>query len=323
MKTTSTSENAATAAGKTTVQASVLHTKDTLLKKIIAYLRLHHHLDAAFLISKQTHSKETRCYFPPRETSLKREYTYTLFLITAKPLYTGNGTNPAQLMDALYNHTQNRAKVYLIAYSATEFEAKITCGNNFLKHILNYSRCVYTVTDKWLHFKSNKINRHEQIVDKITRHWETRIERANYLMEITGCVGTYDNPIAHFEVLQNVLRQSCLGLIYLFWEYKPSYAALPYLLHLCSHFGDFPKQLFHNNTYENHLLYHHLIKADQYMKFKVNTPLSLEQANKAWKKCQTFLMESQNIADQQLLLLEKERERYMDRLFNRKNQQSI
>jgi len=123
-----------------------------------------------------------------------------------------------------------------------------------------------------------------------------------------------ESPVAHLAVLQQVLKQTCLGLIYLFWEFKPAYTGLPYLLHLCSHINDFQGKLFHGNTYENQRLLHLLCQADHYMKFKVQSSLTLKEADKAWKKCESFLKQAQTLAEQQLILLNQESGDYMNRL---------
>lgn len=314
MKTNSTTENTAKAAVKTAVQGSVLNTKDKLLKQIIAYLRLHHHLDTAFLISKQTHSSETHCLFPLKKTALNRYYSYTLLMITDSLPRQTKAPNPAQIMDELYNHTGKKAKVYLITYTAAAVSEKIDYGNNFLVGILNAARCVYTVDDWWVRLKNYNILRHPEITKEIRRHWNTRFERANYLHSISGTIDVTENPLASIEVLQNVLKQVCLGLIYVFWEYKPAYTSLPYLLHLCGHFDGFSEKLFHGKTYQNHKLLHHLSQADQYMKFKIKTDLSLKEADKAWKKCDTFLIEAQKLAEQQIAIIDREGQEYYNKL---------
>ncbi len=305
MKTISTNQNPSDNELQNKQQSSSWRTKDPMLRKVIAYLRMHHHLDTAFLVSKQTQSTENQIHFPPTNTTLTRQFTYTLFILTGEAKSTSNVPNPAQLMDEIYNHSQKKARVYLITYTAREVAHKLDCGNNFLLSMLDFARCVYSVDDSWLHLKRYGVTRHPQITADIKRHWNTRFARAKYLHSITGTMDVTENPAANFEVLQNVLKQTCLGLLYVFWEYKPSYTSLSYLLHLCSHFFDLPAKLFHTNTFQSHFLFHELCRADQNMKYKTKTPLSLKQTDKAWKKCDIFLRKAGGLAEQRLQELEE------------------
>tara|TARA_R110000850_G_scaffold218852_2_gene344382 strand:+ start:761 stop:1723 length:963 start_codon:yes stop_codon:yes gene_type:complete len=302
MKTKTTPKTPEIKRNQSSKQGSLLKTKDSLLKKIIAYLRLHHHLNAAFLISKQTVSTERQLHFPPMKKAPVRQFTYTLFIITEKrtPL------NPAELMDALYNHTQKQAKVYLISFTEKAVRDKMTFGSNFLKSIFNSVRCIFSVNLWWERYKSYKVNHHPMVIDRINVHWETRFQRANYLHNLTVYNESDQDPAAYFEILQKVIQQTCLGLIYVFWEYKPSYTALPYLLHLCSHFADFPSQIFNTHTYENHHILQQLCHADHLMKFRIHTYLSLKQTDKAWQKCNEFLKMSESLAEQRLQFLDME-----------------
>jgi hypothetical protein len=292
---------------------ALVKTKDKLLRKIIAFLRLHHQLDTAFLISKQIQGIDSRHYFPAKKSLLMRHYTYTLCIMTNELSSKEKSANPLELMDALYNHTQKQARVYLISFTAAAVAEKINYGNNFLVRLLNEAQCVYSVDDWWVKWKRFGINRDPQLTESIKLHWLTRFERARYLHNITG-MNSAESPMAHFGVLQQVVKQTCLGLIYLFWEFKPAYTGLPYLLHLCSHIPDFPGKLFQGSSYENQRLLHHLCQADHYMKFKVKSSLTLKDADKAWKKCESFLKEAQTLAVQQLVLLNQESDDYMNNL---------
>lgn len=307
--------------------------KDKLLKQIINYLRLNHALDAAFLISKQTHTHLTNNSLTTTPTHQTRTFTYTLLIFTNKsvialrppnppkaekeatpnevgvkqprhstPPLLGRGgrgvrtqPNPAELSDLIYNHTQKQAKVYLIMMDAAKASEKLDISCNFLVYLIKNSPQIFSIDNHWLRFKHSNIIAHPIIDKEINHQWSTRFKRATYLHSLTVYNEMEQNPVASFEVLQKVIEQTCLGLIYVFWQYKPSYTGLPYLLHLCSLFTELPSKIFNTNTFENHQILHNLTHATNNLKYKTRHNITQKQIDKARKKCHTFLTEAEAI----------------------------
>lgn len=296
-----------------------VRTKDKLLKQIINYLRLNHALDAAFLLSKTTHTTHNTLFLPFQDSPIKgtnpslsaqqsnqtRTFTYTLLIFTNKsprrrpgPLSSNEKSSfagPAQITDLLYNHTQKQAKVYLIMMDAAKASEKLDIGCNFLVYFIKNSPQVFSIDNHWLRFKNFSIIAHPIIDKEINHQWSTRFQRANYLLNLTVYNEMDQDPVAYFEVLQKVIEQTCLGLIYVFWQYKPSYTGLQYLLHLCSLFTDLPAKIFNTHTFENHQILHNLTHATHNLKHKTRHTITQKQIDKAWKKCHTFLKEAEAI----------------------------
>src|SRR5690606_34257029 len=80
-------------------------------------------------------------------------------------------------------------------------------------------------------------------------NWKVRIERANYFHSLIHTVELKEDPVAYFSLIENALIQACIGMLGVFWKYKPSYTSLSYLVHLCTHFCDFPKTILLNNSF--------------------------------------------------------------------------
>src|SRR5690606_31572923 len=126
---------------------------------------------------------------------------------------------------------------------------QLQMGNNFLSNTLLHTRCVYAdtlVMEKL--FITSPID-HPKLWEEVRQEWNVRLERASYLHDIVGVIVTHEDPVAYFGVLHNVLQQTCLGLLVVFWEHKPAYMGLSYLMHLCSLFTELPQTVFPTNSY--------------------------------------------------------------------------
>lgn len=303
---------------------------DRLLQDIINYLRLNHNLHSAFLLSKHTHTTAAQLHYPPATTYQNRQFTYTLLIITkssrqsyepnqqkviVSPNEVGvkqptpnqqkkttslraqrsNPINPAQISDTLYNHTGKQARVYVIPFTKPAVIKKMDFGSNFLTHVLNHTPCLYTQDDTWQQFKNYTPLHHKTVGEAIQKHWDTRYKRAAFLLEIGGPIDADQQPMACFEILNHALTQTCLGLIYVHWEYKPSYTALPYLLHLCSLITPLPNQVFPKDHYPSQFLLHHLCTARTNLIHKTKPKLTLSDIEKAWRKCDVFLDKAQEL----------------------------
>lgn len=283
-----------------------VRTKDKLLKQIINYLRLNHALESAFLLSKQTHTQQTNYNFPPSTTSQTRTFTYTLVILTPPLLGRGgrgvrtHQPNPAQIMDELYNHTQKKAKAYIIPFTKKAAVEQYDWGEAFITHICDHTPCLYTNDPFWQKYKTFKPGYDKETYNKIQKEWKTRFNRANYLHNLTVYNEMEQDPVAYFDMLHRALQQTCLGLIYVFWAYKPPYMALPYLLHLCSLFAQFPTKIFNTTTFQNHQIHHLLCQAPHNLIYKTRHHITQNQIDKAWKKCDTFLQESNNLVTNHL-----------------------
>jgi len=302
------------------------NTKDPLLNQIINHLRLNHGLQLAYLLNKSTTTTQTHNHFPPAINTHQKTFTYTLLIITksskkinviAIPNAVGekqprkstanskfnNKVTPqhcgaAQLQDHLHNLTQKQATVHLIPFTLKAVRDQLNNGCNFLSKTLTQTPCIYKNEEVNLTLTTTCYS--PAVYEEIHHEWHTRIQRANYLYDKVSTLNATLEPVACFEILQNTLKQTCLGLIYLFLEYKPSHTGLTYLLHLCSLFTDLPHKHFSKNNYQTHHLLYHLHNANHLLLYKTKHNLTLHHADKAWKKTGQFLKEAKTLASQHL-----------------------
>jgi len=284
-------------------------TKDPLLNQIINHLRLNHGLQLAYLLNKSTTTTQTHNHFPPAINTHQKTFTYTLLIITNQskstpPLSLGEGAGACppkaevRTQDTLHNLTQKQATVYLIPFTLKAVRDQLNKGCNFLSKTLTQTPCIYK--NEEVHLTLTTTCYSPAVYDEIHHEWHTRIQRANYLYDKVSTLNATLEPVACFEILQNTLKQTCLGLIYLFLEYKPSHTGLTYLLHLCTLFTDLPHKLFSKNNYQTHHLLYHLHNANHLLLYKTKHNLTLHHADKAWKKTGRFLKEAKSLASQHL-----------------------
>jgi hypothetical protein len=202
----------------------------------------------------------------------------------------------AQLQDTLHNHTQKQARVVLIPFTLKAVRKQLNTGCNFLSKTIANTPCIYKYESDKEHYHLTSPLSHAQVKEELQREWDTRYKRALYLHQNTNLLNSANQPEACFEILQSVLEQTCLGLIYVFMEYKPAYTGLLYLLHLCSLFTDLPEKVFSTSSYQTHHLLHHLQNARNNHRHKTRPILTLQDADRAWKKCGTFLHQANTLA---------------------------
>jgi hypothetical protein len=132
------------------------------------------------------------------------------------------------------------------------------------------------------------------------------MERAEYLLSTIGCIERKEYPISILSTMQSALEQICLGLLYLFWEFKPQHYSLSYMLHLCNHFSEPSQNIFTRETYGLHRIYYMLCNAHQIMRFKAHNEFSEKDTDKAYNRCERFYDEAKRLGDKHLEYLKEQ-----------------
>ncbi|WP_111309945.1 hypothetical protein [Confluentibacter sediminis] len=270
---------------------------DPLLKQVIDYLSLHYSLFEAYLLSQSTTTAHMQFHYLPGRETCHITATYTLLLITNKAKPDLPKPHTAQLMEALYKHTKKQAQVYAIPYSYPSVRKKLRTGHSFLRKTIGNAPCIYKLYPYGDTYTLPTPLYREQVWQDTYRQWGVHLKKADDLYESLSTRNTVTEPTACFAFLHQMLTQICLGLIYVFMEYKPQHMALPYLLHLCSLFTDLPDSVFPKNTYGNQHLLHHLFNAKDLTAHNTQHRLSLNDANRAWKKCGVFLYSAETLVE--------------------------
>lgn len=92
-------------------------------------------------------------------------------------------------------------------------------------------------------------------------------------------------------------------MLNVFWELKPSYTALPYLVHLCGHFSTFPKEILLNNSFQSRRMFYLLTHSRQHLLYNCPYNITVKDLDKAVSLCDRFIAEAEKATEQQLRLL--------------------
>lgn len=190
---------------------------------------------------------------------------------------------------------QQRCKVYAIYYTFPKAVSKLDYGDNFLLRVINGTTSLFKDNKDFSRFKGFTLVYHKTIYKQIKEDYNSRMERAGYNLSIIDSIDIKDEPASRLFIMSNAIEQICLALLILYWEFKPAYYSLPYLMHLCSHFTDLPKTIFPNNTFNSQRIFYILCNARHFIRFKSRNEYSGQEVDKCYTSCERFYEEVQKL----------------------------
>ena len=206
--------------------------------------------------------------------------------------------DPKIFMNEVFNKTQEQVTLYSIHYTLNEANNSINYGSNFLNRVLEEGALLYSEDNRLRQLGTYLY--HPNVFLRIQKHWNKRLEHACYFKEkSTICE---DNPSnqGRYLLLQQAIQQACLGLIYVFWEYQPSYYSLPFLLHLCEQFSEAPKIIYPKKTFRSQQMYSRLCHAQYNLNEKIQEDPSESDSLKAEHLTYKFIRAARKEADKKL-----------------------
>jgi len=258
-------------------------------------------LHAVYVIGIQKEAQQQQLFLAPIGTQPQKQVIYTLCIITQKPISKRLG----DVMDHVFNMMQQRCKIYAIQYPLSTVKKRLDFGDNFLYRAIFKTPCMYQKDDTLAAFINYSCLFDQRVYDGILNTWKARMDRAAYLFSIIDNIDVQDNATSRLSIMHNAIEQTCMALLYVFWEYTPAHNSLSYLLHLCSQFSQLPQTIFPKKTYGVHRMYYMLCKAQQNMRFKTQNECSLSDANKVYNRCKRFYDQALLLGEEQLLQLQE------------------
>lgn len=265
-------------------------------QELLELLEQQFSLHAVYLLSTFTHKDKQQVLIPPIDKQAKTLHSFTLFIISYKPV----SGNLGLIMDDLYNKMHQQCRVYLITMTISEVVKQLNFGSNFLLNVLNKTTCIYRENDSLDKYMHIRLCYHPSSYKLIKRVWEHRMKRADCWISMVYVDNSRDDEFVDFGMLHYGLEQICVALIYIHWEYIPSYYSLSYLMHLCSHFTDLPKQFFLKDSYRSKRIFYMLNNGQHDMRFKAFQEYSKKDSEKAYRLCEQFFNEAKVIGKQHL-----------------------
>jgi len=233
------------------------------IHKILPIIRSLIRVHAVYLIGQQDLTRE---YLYTSSLNRNRKshihYVLTMLIISHDQV-----ADPKIFMNEVFNKTQEQVTLYSMHYTLNEANNRINYGCNFLNRVLEEGTLLYN-EDNRLRQLGSYLN-HPEVFLRIQKYWNIRLKHARYFEEkSTICEDNSSNP-GRYLLLQQAIKQACLGLIYVFWEYQPSYYSLPYLLHLCEQFSEVPKIIYPKRSFRSQLMYSRLCHAQYNLNEKI------------------------------------------------------
>lgn len=283
-----------------TKMATIETEKDPILEQVIKLLKSKVDLHSVYLIGRQNKISSWETYVTPTGKGDKQSTAYTLLMVTHNHL----SIPFFKLAGDIYNRLPCR--VCIIHYTLDEVCFKIDRGSNFLDRFLTEAILLFA-EDKQLTSLNREPHYYENDWKRIRKVWKARFKRATYLLSIL--VDAYqemdEDPTVKMGIMHYALEQTCLGLLYVFWEFRPSHNNLTYLFHLCSNFTALPDEVFAGTSHTRNHIYHLLSNAHHEMRFKTKPRISNREAEQAFDLCNNFINQAQKTVEIELQRLKR------------------
>ncbi|WP_047415835.1 hypothetical protein [Cellulophaga sp. Hel_I_12] len=275
--------------------------KFPLREELINLLQEELPLHSVYVISFSSEIKRQEIFLTPKCNSKNEMFTYTLLIIGFK----SPSKNLSEFMEELYVKTKQGCRVNIIFHTLSNIKERIEIGDNFLTRIISQTPCMYKMDNALYRFSRIKLFFHSSIYKRIKKEWKSRIHRADYLLAVVNTNDEKKDANSKLAVMHFALEQVCLSLLLIFWEYKPHFYSLSYLMQLCSHFTELPNKVFPKTTFGLQRQFYMLCNAQHILRFKVTNEFSNKDADKVYKLCLRFYKESKILGKIKLEQLKK------------------
>lgn len=251
------------------------------LTKLIEVIRSILKVHSIYLIGGQKIKTVSSYTFGAKDSFTETDFSCVTLLVLSKK----NISQPKELMNEVFNKMREKVKVYLIHYSLNDAKYRINSGDNFLSRSLSQKNELYC-PDR---LELTRYCAYPKVYNSIEKEWQKRINRAFYFEDKVNVCDTVYDETSKMLLINQALQQACAALLYVYWEYEPSYYNLDYLLHLCLHFCDCPQIILPKTSFRSRRVYHYLCHAQYLVNFKSVDTISLGDSDYAYKLCCQFL----------------------------------
>ncbi|PHR86584.1 MAG: hypothetical protein COA80_19530 [Leeuwenhoekiella sp.] len=271
------------------------------LQEALLFLQQTYRVHSAYLVYGEQHSRLRQANLFKQQEIREHQSHAVVVLITYKAV----GMSPSQLTDRMYNHTGKRMRLTFVLETYTRAYKALDFGSNFLQRVIGEGKVLYEADGQLRKFLKTGCFYHPDKFRKLKKYWDIRLNRAQYLVEITRILDTHEDALVQLHLYHEALVQTCLGLIRLFWEYSPAYTSLTYLLDLCRTFTSFPQELLETTSFKARRRLYLITHAQQHLRYGTFCKVSYDDCNDSYHLCTRFIEQAEALAEERLLVLRR------------------
>jgi HEPN domain-containing protein len=182
-----------------------------------------------------------------------KQYVYYLLVVTE-----GSAVMERSIQDFVDTH-YTHAKVVIHAHELQTLLKNSNQSNGFFASVFNQGKLCYTApgTASLAEFKAPSPKKR---LGRAVVHWRKRKEMATGFLEAAERIIEDGHEKIGVFLLHHAVEQACLGLIYVFMDYRPEARDLKQLLYVCACFSKLPLQHF-LGTPDHEELLHMMMKS--------------------------------------------------------------
>lgn len=267
-----------------------------LISVIQEILKVH----AIYVIGYRKHIKKGfSCLQPDYQVAHNTSVLYTLVIISHQQV-----EDPQKFMQIVSSRLQHTAQIFAIHYTYNELRFRLDEGTNFLGRIMSNAVLLYRENEELLNYPYH-VCYHPSIFREIQSVWQLRLNCAKCFLEKATITGRYWDQYSQYLLFQEVVRQICIGLLYVFWEYRANQFSIPFLLNLCDQFCELPELIYPKNRFRSQDAYHKLCHARYLLDYQLDLKPSTVETGYIEKAVRKFLNKAELTAADQLKILEQ------------------
>ena len=238
-----------------------------------------------------------------RSSFTKAKQVYTLLVISHNLV-----DDPPKFMNEVYNKSNRKLEVHSIHYTYNEVKYRLNEGNNFLSRITSNGFLAYQENNSLIKYPHHVLY-HPRVYEEIENIWKLRSLRAAFFLNKTTICENDTDEHSRYLLFQEVVKQTCLGLLYLYWEFQPTYFTIPFLLNLCSQFTDLPEIVYPKRSFRSKDAYHKLCHASYHMDYQRSFGNPDTETNYIEKVVSIFYEKAEKQGRQKLSELKKQHDK--------------
>lgn len=286
------------------------HLPKNLSDELIDVIASITHLHSIYLMGVQK-TKNTSSYLfdsknPKSQLerhSILERYSLALVIITTKEFM-----GYKNFMNQVYTKMKGQVQIYPILYTVKDFKWRTDSDDSFLSRIISKETELYSIQS----LSVSGYYRHPGAYERLSHEWKIQINRVEYIQDQVGSFSEFHDTSGEMLFHSQAVRQACIAFLAIYWDWRPSFYDLDYLLNLCSHFSKSPEILLSKESFRSHKIYNALCQAQYNLNFKSHNDLTEDFSVYARRRCRTFFKSIKSEGEKKIQELYKHHHRIED-----------